>query len=239
VVESLSIPRRFNGPLDSGNGGYCSGAVAGFLEGAAEVSLRRPVPLETPLDVVRASDGSVRVLDDEVLIAEARPAPAFDVQVPAPVSPPEARSATTRYRGVSDGVFSRCFVCGRAREDAFGVFAGAVEGRQLVASPWTPPHWAADADGRVLPEFVWAVLDCPTYFALYMEGDLPMSVLARLTARIEAPIAAGEEHVVIAWPIGIDGRKHHAGSAVLSQDGATLAVARALLIEPRPPPADL
>jgi hypothetical protein len=233
VVESLSIPSRFNGPLESGNGGYCSGAVACFLDGAAEVSLRRPVPLETPLDVVRASDGSVRVLDDEALIAEASPAPAFDVQVPGPVSPPEARSATTRYRGSSDGVFSRCFVCGRAREDAFGVFAGAVEGRQLVASPWTPPQWTADADGRVLPEFVWAVLDCPTYFALYMEGDLPMSVLARLTARIEAPIAAGQEHVVIAWPIGTDSRKHHAGSAVLSQDGTTLAVARALLIEPR------
>jgi hypothetical protein len=38
---------------------------------------------------------------------------------------------------------------------------------------------------------------------------------------------------VIAWPIEIDGRKRHAGSAVLSRDGEALAVARALLIEPR------
>jgi hypothetical protein len=233
VSESLSIPRRFNGPLESGNGGYCSGVVANLLEGAAEVSLRRPVPLDTRLDVVREDGGSVRVLDGETLIAEAREAPAFEVEVPTPVSPPEARQARTRYRAPSDGMFSRCFVCGRAREDAFGVFAGAVEGRQLVASPWTPPSWTADADGRVLPEFVWAVLDCPTYFALYMEGDLPMSVLARFAARIDAPIAAGQEHVVIAWPIRTDGRKHHAGSAVLSSDGEALAVARALLIEPR------
>src|SRR5215216_3414323 len=157
MPESLSIPRRFNGPLDSGNGGYCSGAVASFLEEAAEVSLRRPVPLETPLDVVRGSDGSVRVLDGEALIAEARPAPAFDVEVSVPVSPSEARVAAARYRGRSDGVFSRCFVCGRAREDAFGVFAGAVEGRQVVASPWTPPDWTADAAGHVRPEFIWAV----------------------------------------------------------------------------------
>jgi hypothetical protein len=85
----------------------------------------------------------------------------------------------------------------------------------------------------VLPEFVWAVLDCPTYFALYMEGELPVSVLARLTARIDAPVVAGEEHVVIAWPMDADGRKRHAGSAVLSPDGEALAVARALLIEPR------
>jgi hypothetical protein len=60
-----------------------------------------------------------------------------------------------------------------------------------------------------------------------------MSVLARLTARIDAPVVASEEHVVIAWPIDKDGRKHHAGSAVLSPGGDTLAVAQALMIELR------
>jgi hypothetical protein len=233
VTESISIPSRFNGPLDSGNGGYCAGAVANFIEGAAEVSLRSPVPLDRRLDVERNGDGAVRVLDGETLIAEARPAPGFDLDVPAPVSPAEASEASTRYRGPTQGTFSQCFVCGRTREDAFGVFAGAVDGRGLVASPWTPPGWTAGADGHVRPEFVWAVLDCPTYFALYTEGDLPMSVLARLTARIDAPVVAEQEHVVIAWPIGIDGRKHRAGAAVLSRDGAVLAAADALLIAPR------
>lgn len=233
MPESFSIPSRFNGPPESGNGGYCSGVVASFVEGPAEVSLRRPVPLDTQLDIVRESDGSVKVLDGEALVAQARSAPELEVEVPVPVNPHEARLAAARYRGLSEGVFSRCFVCGRAREDAFGVFAGEVGGRQLVASPWTPPSWTADAAGRVLPEFVWAVLDCPAYFALYMSGELPMSVLARLTARIDAPVLTGEEHVVMAWPIEADGRKHHAGSAVLSSDGETLALARALLIEPR------
>jgi hypothetical protein len=166
VSEALFIPKRFNGPLESGNGGYCSGVVAGFLGGPAEVTLRRPVPRDRQLDVIRKSDGSMRVLDGEALVAEGRSAPEFEVEVPAPVSPREAHLAVARYRGSSDGLFSRCFVCGPAREDAFGVFAGAVEGRPLVASPWTPPAWAADAAGRALPEFVWAVLDCPTYFAL-------------------------------------------------------------------------
>jgi hypothetical protein len=229
----MLISRRFNGPLESGNGGHCSGVVAGFLEGAAQVTLRRPVSLDTQLDVVRESDGSVRVHDGEALVAEARSAPELEVEVPAPVSLCDARLAMARYRGSSEGLFSRCFVCGPAREDAFGVFAGAVEGRRLVASPWTPPSWTADEAGRVRPEFVWAVLDCPTYFALYMEGELPMSVLGRLTARIDAPLVAGEEHVVIAWPLESDGRKRHAGSAVLSAHGEVLAVARALLIEPR------
>jgi hypothetical protein len=233
VSESLSIPGRFNGPLKSGNGGYCSGVVAGFLEGAAEVTLRRPVPLDTPLDVRRERDGSVRLFDRNALVVEARSAPELELEVPAPVSPHEARLATTGYRGRPDDLFSRCFVCGRAREDALGVFAGAVERRQLVASPWTPPSWTADSAGRVLPEFVWAVLDCPTYFAAYMSEELRMSVLARLAARIDAPVVAGEEHIVIAWPIETDGRKRHAGSAVLSHHGEALAVARALQIEPR------
>jgi hypothetical protein len=232
-VPDISIPDRFNGPLDSGQGGYTAGVVAGFLDGAVEVSLRRPVPLDTPLDVAREGDRSVRVLDGEALIAEGRSTPEFELEVPPPVSPEEARGAREQYRGLSDGLFSRCFVCGRARDDAFGVFAGPVEGRELVASPWTPPDWTAHSDGHVLAEFVWAALDCPTYFALYTSGELPLSVLARLTARVEAPVLVGEEHVVIAWPLKAEGRKRKAGAAVLSPAGERLAVAQALVIEPQ------
>lgn len=71
VSRTLCIPSRFNGPLDSGNGGYCSGAVASFVDGPAEVSLRSPVPLETPLEFVAHDGGSVRVLDGETLIVVA------------------------------------------------------------------------------------------------------------------------------------------------------------------------
>jgi hypothetical protein len=233
VAESLRIPSRFNGPLDSGNGGYSAGAIAAFVQGSAEVSLRAPVPLDKPLEVARADDGSVRALDGEKLVAEARPVSDLGVEVPPTVSRQEARAATERYRGLPDGIFSRCFVCGPAREDALGVFAGAIEGRHVVASPWTPPRWAADPSGAVRPEFVWAVLDCPTYFATYMDEGLGRGVLARMAARIDAPVLADDEQVVVAWPIEVDGRKRHAGSAVLSGDGKPLAMARALLIEPR------
>jgi hypothetical protein len=236
VSRTLSIPGRFNGPLTSGHGGYCSGVIAGFVEGPAEVMLRSPVPLDTPLDVIREEEHTVRVLDGETLVAEARSAPELELEMPAPVGIAEARLAAERYRGSADGLFANCFVCGRGREDALGVFAGPVEGRDLVASPWTPPDWTADDAGRVLPEFVWAVLDCPTYFAVYTDAELPMSFLGRLTTRIEAPALAREEHVVIAWPIGADGRKRHAGAAVLSPDRVLVAIARALMIEPREGP---
>jgi hypothetical protein len=235
VTESIVVPRRFNGPLESGNGGYSCGALAAFADGAAEVSLRRPVPLDAPLAVVHEAGGRVLASDGDGLVAEARPAPGFDLGVPAPVSVGEARRAAHRYRGPVDGLFSRCFVCGRERKDSLGVFAGPVEGRELVASPWQPPEWAADAAGNVRPEIVWAVLDCPTYFAAYLHHDdpLPPAVLARFTARLDAPVAAGEEHVVIAWPIEADGRKVHAGSAIATTAGEVLARARGLMIELR------
>jgi hypothetical protein len=234
VPETLFVPGRFNGPLTSGHGGYCSGVIADLVEGPAEVSLRSPVPLDRPLAVSRENGGSVRVLEGETLVAEAHPTSDLQVEVPAPVSLDEARLAATRYRGTADGLFGSCFVCGRGREDALGVFAGSVEGRDLVASPWTPPHWTADAEGRVLPEFIWSVLDCPTYFAVYTNAELPLSFLGQLTAKVEAPVISGREHVVIAWPIGTDGRKRHAGAGVFSSEGDLLAVARALMIEARP-----
>jgi len=235
VDTAIEIEGRFNGPLDSGNGGYCSGVLAGLLDGPVEASLRSAVPLDTPLAVSREGDGSLRALDGDALIVEAHPAPGFEIDVPEPVSVEDARAATAAYRGLTSGPFCRCFVCGRSRDDALGVFAGPVDGRSVVASPWIPPSWAADADGNVRPEIVWAVLDCPTYFATYIdvEGDLPLGVLARQTGYVDRSVRAGDEHVVIGWGIGVEGRKRHAGSAVLSADGEVLAAARALLIEPR------
>ena len=232
MPESICISSRFNGPRGSGNGGYSAGLVAGLLGGEAEINLRRPVPLDTELEVARDGDDVVRVLDGDALVAEGRAAE-VELDLPAPVSPAEARQAAQRFTGPPDDIFSRCFVCGKEREDSFGVFAGAVEGRPLVASPWTPPPWTADSSGRVRPEFVWATLDCPTYFAAYMDEESAVSFLVQFTARVGADVPAEAEHVVIAWPIETEGRKRRAGSAVLSAEGEPLAVASALLVEAR------
>lgn len=235
AAETIVVPRRFNGPQQSGNGGYTSGVIAAHLEGPVEVSLRSPVPLDHPLEMVAGDDPALRVLDGETLIAEARRLPSLALDVPDPVGIEDARRAAANYRAPDDGPFSNCFVCGRAREDSFEVFAGPVEGRELVATPWTPPAWTAGEDGTVRPEFVWAVLDCPTYFSAHLEGELSLSFLVRQRAEMRGPVSAGEEHVVIAWPISADGRKRLAGAAVLSADGETLAVAEALMIEAQQP----
>jgi hypothetical protein len=56
-------------------------------------------------------------------------------------------------------------------------------------------------------------------------------VLARLRARLERPIAAGEPHVVAGWGIERNGRKHHSATAIYNRAGEPLAWADALWIE--------
>jgi hypothetical protein len=227
---TLYVPARFNGPRNSGQGGYTAGLIAMRMGELAEVSLRSPVPLDRELELEEFDHGGVHVRDGETLVAEARPRELL-LEVPAPVGIEEARAAKARYRGLPDGEFSHCFVCGVARDDSYGVMAGPVTGRDVVASTWTPgPSTDVDRTGRAAPEFVWAVLDCPTYFALYPDS-LAISFLARFAARVDDLPEAGTEYVVMAWPIAKDGRKHTAGAALIDADGETLAVAEALLIE--------
>ena len=197
------------------------------------MSLRRPVPLDKPLRVAREDDGALRLLDGEEVVADASPAEALAGDVPEAVGLGAAHDATHRYRGDTDGPFSRCFVCGLARIDGFNVHAGEVAGRRLVASPWTPPDWSAGDDGAVRPEFVWAALDCPATFAGVLAPEASLGVLARFTVRIDTPVPAGREHVVVGWSLGVDGRKQHAGSAVFAAGGELLAASRALLVVPR------
>jgi hypothetical protein len=230
--QSIQILGRFNGPEDAAQGGHLCGLCARLMEGPAVVSLRRAAPLDTPLTV--ESGHEVRVLDGEALVAEVQPGEELELDVPH-VTPAEARTAARGYRGSGFAVFDRCYVCGPRRDDALGVFPWRVPGREVVASPWTPPAWAADASGTVAEEHVWAAMDCPTYFAAHIGRRNAMSVLARMSAQVRAPVRAESEHVVVSWPLGAEGRKRHAASAVLTAEGDVLAVARVLLVDLAPP----
>jgi hypothetical protein len=221
---TITIPARYNGPPGSANGGYTCGVVAGLLDGPAEVTLRLPPPLDRPLRVER-SDGRVEVYDGDALVAEGARAE-VDVEPPAPVSVPDAERAAATYAGFAEHVFPTCFVCGpeRAEGDGLRIFPGRLDGTATVAAPWTP------AESR--PELVWASLDCPGAFAVGFDGRGDL-LLGRLAARIERLPDAGEPCVVVGWPLGEDGRKLYAGTALFAADGTLLARARATWIEPR------
>jgi hypothetical protein len=227
VTETLSIPGRFNGPPGSGNGGYTCGRVA-ELVGAevAEVSLRRPPPLDTPLEVVREGE-RVELRDGEALVAEGKPAELL-LDVPDPVPHEEVAAAVERGRGrwVRDHPFPTCVVCGPARDDGLGISPGPLPGRDGVfGSLWTPDDHA--------PEVVWAALDCPTSAPVANFGDGPAMVLASLTARLGGSVRIGEPHTILSWALGDDGRKHWAAAALYDSEGTFMCASRALWIELR------
>jgi hypothetical protein len=231
---AIIIPRRLNGPPDSGHGGYSCGRVAAFLDGVVEVSLRSPPPLERPLRVDR-DDGHVSAHDGDRLVAEGRQA-GLDLDVPDPVSIQRAEEGNREGHRRTAGVhpFPTCLVCGPERDgsDGFGVIAGPV-GDGRFAADWTPADWIADERGLVRPEFVWAALDCPSSFPVANESGDPPCVLARLTASLERPVEAGRPHAIVSWPLEVDGRKRHSGVALFDAGGELLARARALWIELR------
>jgi hypothetical protein len=219
----MIVPGRYNGPPTSANGGYASGLLAGLLGGEAEITLRRPPPLDRELEVGE-TEGGLGLFDGEQLVAEARHA-VVPLGAPTPVTIAEATEARARYPGFVHHAYPTCFTCGPQRHDGLAVYPGPVAGREgVVASPWTPP-----ADVR--PEIVWAALDCPGGWAVddfQREGVL----LGRMAARIDRLPAAGDAHVLVGWRIGEDGRKRHAGSALFTAGGDLLAAARSTWIVP-------
>ena len=229
MTDSVLIDPRFNGPPDSANGGYACGVLAEMIGPAARVNLRLPPPLGRALTL--ESDGTTaRLLDGEAVVAdgvEARPA------VTALASPGAAAAAlaSQRFAGRDPALhsFPTCFVCGPRREhDGLRIFPGPVEGTELIACAWEPDAELAAADGAVALRHVWAALDCPTGFACMPLGS--MTVLASMTAEVARPVTAGREHVVAAWKLSSEGRKHRAASAVYDSEGECLALAEALWI---------
>ena len=234
MPDAIQIPARFNGPDDSGNGGYTCGVVAAAVgSGAAEVSLHAPPPLERPLDVAREADGAVKVTDGDTLVASGRPA---TVSAEPPPAIPFDRAAEASRAGFEQWTgshpFPRCVVCGpdRGPGDGMQIFPGPLDEDGAFAATWVPE---GDPGTTVAPELVWAALDCPTSAPVVDFGHGNPCVLARLTAVIEGDVRAAEPHVLISWPVARDGRKRHSSVALYDGEGAVAARADALWIELR------
>lgn len=239
MSDPIVIDRRFCGPPDSGNGGYTCGLVAARVDGLAEVTLRLPPPLETPLTVASGDAGSVRVLDGDALVAEGarRDDEDLGIDVPEPVSVADAERAAARsqlHAHPEEHPFPTCFVCGpqRAPDDGLRILVGPVSGRSVAADAWTPATDLAGADGVVRPEFVWAALDCSGGVGSWLIEPVDGNpyLLGRFAVRIPGVVRAGEPHAVVGWRIGLDGRKLAAGSALFTAGGELAGLARATWI---------
>ena len=240
-MSDLLVPARFCGPPSSGNGGWTCGAMAELVHGHPEYhhhawpaitfTLRRPPPLDTPVPTTE-SDGTTSAADDAGPVATATRAEEPLTEVES-VDAATARAAEAAYAGWASHPFPTCFTCGPARAEGDGLrlFPGPVDGGSTVAAVWTPHpstaedwHTYEDDQRRASLPVTWAALDCPGGWA----GDLGTSpaVLGRMTARVDALPAIGEEHVVVGHLLGRDGRKIHTAATLYDSDGRVVATAQ-------------
>ena len=163
--------------------------------------------------------------NDVVALAEAA---AVEIEVPMPPSIADAKAAESRFdKGAH--IYPGCFVCGpdRAERDGWRIFAGSIGGGRVAAS-FTPDAEFGDAGGDLKPEFVWAALDCPGYFAVQQAAGL--ALLGRMAVVIHRRVPTGEPLIVQAWDRGSEGRKHCAGTALHLSDGTLLAAAEQIWV---------
>ncbi len=232
--DEISVDARFCGPPRSGNGGYVCGRLASRLDGTGPVAVR----LKAPPPIARAMriesmPGGARLLDGEAVIAEARET---DLELEVSVCPSleHAQRASQRYLGFDTHNFPGCFVCGpdRSPGDGLCIFPGALDGESSrLAATWTPDASLADVSGIVGPEFIWAALDCPGAFTRYPLAEGVALVLGELAVAQVGPLRAGEPCILMAWSLGDEGRRRHAGTALFQADGRLVARARAVWVE--------
>lgn len=224
-VSTLVVPFRFRGPARSGNGGWSAGALARYVGApVVTVRLRRPPPLDTPLEVVERDGWTVAEHGGETVL-QARPA-ADALVAAAPVDAGTARAAEASYAGLASHPFPTCVSCGtgRAPGDGLRIFPGPV-GPGRAAATWTP-------DATVDAPIAWAALDCAGAWAAGVD-ERPM-VLGEITARIETVPVAGEEHVVVGELRGTEGRKVRTATSTYAPAGRLTGTAEAtwLLVDP-------
>jgi hypothetical protein len=241
--DTITIADRFRGPPQSGNGGYVAGVAASLLDtnNPVEVTLRSPIPLDTPLTVHRNA-AITSIMQSDTLIAEVKESD-LDLDVPEPpdwASALQAQPSSPSFLDLSNPIISGgtgfhpiCFCCGADHDDGMNVYAAPVSGGEQVAAIWqTKSEWA-ESDGFLPDAFLWTALDCPGQFA-FMAADIITGMLGRMTGEIKQRAKAGMEYLVTGWCIDIEGKKHFAGTAIFDRDDNLLAAAKSVWIGVRP-----
>jgi hypothetical protein len=228
-VNTITIARRFNGPPDSGNGGYVCGAFAVAAGLDLRVRLMSPPPLDVPLTLEQEPAGDWVLKSDSAPIALGIPG-RLELEVPTPPRYVQAVWASQHYTGFRQHAFPDCFVCGphRRRGDGLRIFPGMLD-TGMVAAPWLPADSLDAGDGKVSCEYHWAALDCPGYFAV--SGGRRVMLLGEMQAHVDRRVRVGDPCTVIGWKVGAEGRKHYAGTAIFDEDGELCARALATWID--------
>lgn len=231
----VMIPRQFNGPPTSGNGGWVSGLIAdAFAEahdhdGPVTTRLMIPPPLDTPLAWEHESDRTLLLTHGGAQVGSAT-AGAFTREPPRFVDAAEVATGLGAYPGFAHHPFDLCFTCGTARGNGDGlrIFSGPI-GDGLTAAPWRVHDAFADADGTVPIPITWAALDCPGGWAADFSAQ-PM-VLGTMTAEVLASPEAQLTYHAVGRLSAREGRKFITDTALYTPDGDLVGRAEQIWIE--------
>ena len=213
-MESDRSRPATTGRPSSANGGYTCGLLAGVRRRARRGDPARPRRRST---TPMRFDGTQRCVDGETLVAEAKRDSRRRRAVPAASRSrkPSGRHGATRASTQHE--YPTCFVCGpdarrRARASSPARSTERTSSRRRGSSRTT--------SRRVL---VWAALDCPGAIGVGWDGRGDW-LLGRMAAEVaRACRRPGERCVVVAWPLGHEGRKGYAGTALYRGDDAARA----------------
>jgi hypothetical protein len=208
ISERLVISARFCGPPNSGNGGYVCGCLASHMEGPVAVRLKAPPPKEADLQIEGSAEAGLRLSQEAQVIAQARRA---DVELTAPRAPSlaDAEKASESYVGFTRHPFPSCFVCGPRRPEGDGLrifprmggARGMRYGQKQAGLRFCPFRRARQA--------CW--VNC--------------------ARGLNHRLACEQSCIVVGWKVRVEGRKRIAGSALFSNAGTLIAIARATWIE--------
>ena len=172
-MTELYFGRRFCGPPGMANGGFACGSIAALHGGAAQVTLRRPLPLERSLAARHDGHGALLVRDGDTLLAESQSAarPGDGLRIfPGPVAgrvlwaapwTPDP-SVASADRSIRPEVIWAALDCpsGLAAAEAAGLAQDTIillgqmtvslAGLPLAGDPCRVIAWPSERDGRKL-----------------------------------------------------------------------------------------
>ncbi len=230
TTKTFTIDPRYNGPDDITQGGYVSGLLNEALGGGiTQTTLRAPTPLGVAVEIKVDGEGAA-LNHGDILLAEGITAE-LDLSCPAPPSWEDAGPAMRNFTGFGPNVANNCVVCAprRGGHDGYGVYPGLVDGRDIVASQWQPKSWLGDGQGMVTRLHMWLALDCAGHFSIFDAAE--RAFLGRMTGEVIGQARVGEKCIVIGWPIGLEGRKGFAGTAIYAEDGRLLGRTQQIIIK--------
>ena len=156
MATTITIPRRFCGPPDSGNGGYVCGRLASFIDGPAVVRLKVPTPLDEEMEV-RPADGGVDLdelgdatRDVSAVLDEMDPMPGrYTLSVSSPGLERRLRTQAHFARAVGETVTVRLDAGTPDVRRVTGTLEAAGENGFTLAGPEVPEGSMEIAYGRV------------------------------------------------------------------------------------------